>query len=82
MSESKRAHIVVDKSGEMRSKGISRMIDEGGLGAEEYYDVTKIPPKNQEVSKMIDEGGLGARKYYNNKIALDNIQVTSSDDKN
>jgi len=82
MSEPRRVHIVVNKSGEMRSTGISRMIDEGGLGAEEYYDVTKIPPKDQEVSKMIDEGGLGARKYYNSKETLDNIQVTSSDNKN
>jgi len=65
MSKSKRNPIVVNKSEETRSKEISRMIDEGGLGAEKYYDITKISPKKPEVSKMINEGGLGTRNYYN-----------------
>lgn len=29
------------KQHEMRTKGISRMIDEGGMGAEKYYDIEK-----------------------------------------
>lgn len=30
----------------MRKKGISKMIDEGGLGAENYYDIEKQKNKN------------------------------------
>lgn len=32
---------------EMRTKGISKMIDEGGLGAEEYYEIKKPIPSSQ-----------------------------------
>lgn len=36
----------IDKSKEPRKKGISRMIDEGGLGADKYYDIKKDAPKD------------------------------------
>lgn len=36
----------IDKTKEPRKKGISRMIDEGGLGAETYYDIKKDIPKD------------------------------------
>lgn len=38
--------IEIDKTKEPRKKGISRMIDEGGLGSESYYDIKKEPPKD------------------------------------
>ncbi|GAB3801887.1 hypothetical protein [Virgibacillus kimchii] len=39
----------IKKEKEMRTKGISRMIDEGGLGAEKYYEIIKsYPPRNTE----------------------------------
>lgn len=33
--------IRVKKKHEMRTKDISKMIDEGGLGADKYYDIEK-----------------------------------------
>lgn len=36
-----RERIEVDKTKEMRTKEISRMIDEGGLGADHYYHIIK-----------------------------------------
>lgn len=36
-----RKKIVIDRKKEMRSKDISKMIDEGGLGNREYYDIEK-----------------------------------------
>ena len=39
MSEDKRRK--VEKKNESRTKGISKMIGEGGIGAEKYYDVEK-----------------------------------------
>lgn len=72
MSERKLLKIEMDKKKEMRTKEISRMISEGGLGAYNYYDYPKkSKPKKEtrskEISKMIDEGGMGARNYYNEK---------------
>lgn len=32
---------------EMRTKEISKMIGEGGLGAEKYYDINKPSPSSQ-----------------------------------
>lgn len=39
MGEQKRKEVVIE--GERRSKNISQMIDEGGLGAETYYNIKK-----------------------------------------
>lgn len=39
MSDKERRKI--KKRNEMRTEDISRMIDEGGLGADKYYDIVK-----------------------------------------
>lgn len=39
MTKNNRKEIKVES--EMRTKGISKMIDEGGLGAEKYYEIKK-----------------------------------------
>lgn len=36
---------------EMRTKDTSKMIDEGGLGAEKYYDIKKPAPSTESVAK-------------------------------
>lgn len=45
-----RADVQIDGKKEMRTKEISRMIDEGGLGAEKYYNINKIntPQEDEE----------------------------------
>lgn len=47
MSEQKRKEVIVE--GERRSKKISQMIDEGGLGAETYYNIKKDPKTEHKV---------------------------------
>lgn len=80
MSEFKRKDIVVDKSDEMRTEEISEMIEEGGLGADKYYNVVKTPPKDQEESKMVDEGGLGANKNFEQEETIDNFSVSPTNE--
>lgn len=46
MAEDKR--IKVEKKNETRTKDISKMIGEGGIGAEKYYDVEKDPSTEQK----------------------------------
>ncbi|MBY0222154.1 hypothetical protein ABZ756_06510 [Mammaliicoccus sciuri] len=41
MTHQDRTKIKIDKDKEMRTKEISKMISEGGLGAEKYYDIKK-----------------------------------------
>jgi len=57
MEKRDRAKIKIDKRKEMRTKEISRMIDEGGLGADKYYNIKKTNPSNAntEKSKQDDE---------------------------
>ncbi len=43
--------IEIDKTDEPRKKGISKMIDEGGLGADKYYDIKKEPPHDDKDGK-------------------------------
>lgn len=74
-------NIVVDKSDEMRTKEISKMIDEGGLGADKYYSVKKTSPDDLEEEKMVDEGGLGTNTNYDKKESIDNFSVSPSDEK-
>lgn len=81
MSEFKHKDIIVDKSEEMRTPEISEMIDEGGLGADKYYDVVKKPANDKEESKMVDEGGLGANKNNDQEETLDNFSVSPTDEK-
>ncbi|QUW22997.1 hypothetical protein JSQ81_05340 [Sporosarcina sp. Marseille-Q4063] len=45
MTKDNRKKVKVES--EMRTKGISKMIDEGGLGAEEYYEIKKPSPSAQ-----------------------------------
>lgn len=42
-----RDEITLDKSKEIRSKEISKMIGEGGLGARKYYNIKKDPTKEK-----------------------------------
>lgn len=48
MSEEKRRAIEIDRKKEMRNRGISKMISEGGLGADKYYDIQKVSPEKDE----------------------------------
>lgn len=48
MDERKRVRIEIDKDKETRTKEISKMIDEGGLGADEYYNVVKKASSQKE----------------------------------
>lgn len=60
MTNHDREKIQIDKKKEMRTKEISKMIGEGGLGADKYYDIKKSAssseketghPKNSENDK-------------------------------
>lgn len=46
--------IKVNRKQEMRTKGISKMISEGGLGADNYYNIIKDPTA-EEASNVTDE---------------------------
>lgn len=48
MTKRERPEIQIDKNKETRTKEISKMIGEGGLGAEKYYDIKKVPSKKNE----------------------------------
>lgn len=43
-----RDKIKIDKTKETRTKDISQMIAEGGLGADKYYNVVKESPSEEE----------------------------------
>lgn len=54
MDEDERKRIHIDKKNETRTKEISKMISEGGLGSEKYYDIersTTVPNKKTDESK-------------------------------
>lgn len=62
MTNHGREKIQIDKKKEMRTKEISKMIGEGGLGADKYYDIKKSTsspeketgfPKNSENDKEV-----------------------------
>ncbi|HLQ70693.1 MAG TPA: hypothetical protein VK142_02780 [Bacillota bacterium] len=38
-----RRKIKIDREKETRTEGISKMINEGGLGADKYYNIVKHP---------------------------------------
>jgi len=48
MSEGERKKIKVDRKKEMRTKEISKMISEGGLGADIYYKIKKNNSEKEE----------------------------------
>lgn len=49
--ENDRLKINIDKDKEMRTKDISKMIGEGGLGADKYYDIKKTSTSESEEEK-------------------------------
>lgn len=51
MDNRNRPKIKIDKKKETRTKEISKMINEGGLGADKYYNIKKKPAPEKEVSK-------------------------------
>jgi len=55
MEEKERLKIVVDRDKEMRTKEISKMISEGGLGPTEYYDIKKVDAQEDEQREESDE---------------------------
>lgn len=74
MTNNERIKIEKDKAKELRTKEISKMIGEGGLGADNYYNIDRFKRlkikkekelRTKEIAKMIGEGGLGADNYYN-----------------
>lgn len=54
MGKENRTKIKIDKDKEMRTKDISKMIGEGGLGADRYYDIKK-KDKDKSNSEPSDE---------------------------
>lgn len=50
-----RKQLKVDKRKEMRTKEISRMIDEGGLGADKYYKIVKESPSDRKKATVAEE---------------------------
>lgn len=72
MANKDRQEIIINKNKETRSKEISRMISEGGLGAHSHYYYTdkslakeaKKETRSKEISRMISEGGLGSHSHY------------------
>ena len=55
MSNNNRRKIIIDRSKEMRTKDISRMISEGGTGALHHYDIKKVPSPNKEIKLKNNE---------------------------
>ena len=51
MSKDKRRTIEIEREKEMRNKGISKMISEGGLGADKYYNIHKVSSKQEEAKE-------------------------------
>lgn len=43
-----RLKVSIDKDKEMRTKDISKMIGEGGLGADKYYEIKKESKDKKE----------------------------------
>lgn len=45
----------INKTNETRSSGISKMIEEGGLGADQYYIIDKQQPNQKILIENIDQ---------------------------
>jgi len=58
---SNRKEIKIDRDREMRAEGISKMISEGGLGADKYYNIVKH--SSSEI-KDVDDEGQGDKEAY------------------
>lgn len=48
MTNTEKHDIEIDKTKEPRTKEISKMIGEGGLGADKYYDIKKETDQEDE----------------------------------
>ena len=53
MAKDDRKEII--KTHEMRTKEISKMIGEGGMGADKYYDIKKVPPAEEIIEVPEDK---------------------------
>ncbi len=47
--------IKIDRTNEMRTDEISKMIEEGGLGADQYYVIDKYQPNHKRLVENIDQ---------------------------
>lgn len=56
---SKRDRLKVEKEEEMRTKGSSKMISEGGLGADPYYKIVKETDEEEKDKEDKDEKEQG-----------------------
>lgn len=50
-----RIKVNIDKDKEMRTKDISKMIGEGGLGADKYYDIEKKSSSKSDLKSEEDD---------------------------
>lgn len=48
ITDTDKKKIIIDKRKEMRTKEISKMISEGGLGSDNYYEIIKKSLNDQE----------------------------------
>ena len=48
--------IKIDRKREIRTKDISKMISEGGLGADNYYNIIKDPSNEEETNERENPG--------------------------
>lgn len=55
MSDYDRKEVKIDKSDEPRKPGISKMIGEGGLGADKYYNIKKEDAEAEENKNTKDK---------------------------
>lgn len=55
MEEDGRRKLEVDRKKEKRTKDISKMINEGGLGSRTYYDIEKKGTVDEENKNMQEE---------------------------
>lgn len=53
MTNQDKSRVEIKKEKEMRTEGISKMISEGGLGADKYYDIKKPHHPKEKNTKTI-----------------------------
>ncbi|MBF7018033.1 hypothetical protein [Staphylococcus durrellii] len=55
MGKTNKKELEIHKTNETRSSGISKMIEEGGLGADQYYIIDKKQPNQKILIENIDQ---------------------------
>lgn len=55
MVNSDKKEIETSKTNETRFNGISKMIEQGGLGADQYYTIDKQKPNQKNLIENIDQ---------------------------